>query len=87
MFIALLCFVAGMCGTAALSPWFLALAIPGFLAFFSFNLLMMFGVRCPSCGENLGFAMMWPPQLTFKVPRKVRFCQFCGVNFDKEIGN
>lgn len=84
MLAAFLCFMVGMVATV-FTPWFLILGISGFLAFLTLNLWMMFGVRCPSCGGNLGSTLSWPPQLTFKVPEKIRFCQYCGTSFDKDI--
>ena len=81
---AFVCYAAGMIATE-ISKWFLILGLGGFSAALAFVLCLMFVVRCPSCGGNLGYALCWPSKWNYSVSEKIKFCQFCGVSFDKEM--
>ncbi|MFZ2602821.1 MAG: hypothetical protein WAX79_02330 [Candidatus Omnitrophota bacterium] len=53
-----------------------------FMCFYS-----IFGIRCPKCKGVLGYALGWPPGKWFNISEKIKFCLFCGVDFDSEIKN
>jgi len=57
----------------------------GFIVAMGLTVSLLFFVRCPSCKNNLGYALSWPTTWDLKVSDKIKFCQFCGVNLDKEI--
>ena len=65
-------------------PW-LALMIPGFAVFLGANAYLLFFLRCPRCGGNIGYPVSGISG-PFSVSRKVRFCPFCGVPLDADLG-
>ena len=84
MFIAFVVFAVGMTlGTE--NKAFIAFGLIGFIAAMGCTLGLLFFVRCPSCGGNLGYALSWPTTLDLSVSKKIKFCQFCGISLDKEI--
>jgi hypothetical protein len=64
---------------------FMFVGVVGFAAAMVCVAAMMFWVRCPACGGNLGYALSVPVTWDFSVSKKIRFCQFCGVDLDKEV--
>lgn len=62
------------------------ISIP-FALFMFMCLYSIFGIRCPKCKGILGYALVWPigKRFKFNISEKIKFCQFCGVNFDSEI--
>jgi len=79
-----LCFFGGMI-LAERTLWLLAIGFVGFFSMFALVLFMLFAVRCPNCGGNLGYAVAWPVKWDHSVSEKIRFCPFCGVSMDKEM--
>ena len=65
-------------------PW-LAIIIPGFAVFLGANVYLLFFLRCPRCGGNIGYPVSGISG-PFSVSRKVRFCPFCGVALDADLG-
>lgn len=47
----------------------------------------LFGIRCPKCKGVLGYALAWPLGKRLNISEKIKFCPFCGVDFDSEIEN
>jgi len=60
-------------------------AIPGFVVFFAGTLYLLFFLRCPVCGEAIGYMLSYSSR-PFSIPRKIRFCPFCGIALDSELG-
>ena len=59
-----------------------------FVFFFLFMVAViyaLFMIRCAKCKGNLGYAIAWPPGKLFSISDKIKYCPFCGVNFDSEI--
>lgn len=86
-FIAWLLFAASIFATM-INLLFSVLLIIAFLAFFLAIIRLLFFLPCPSCKNNLGYAVQWP--ITFSIARispKIKFCPFCGVSIDSEIPN
>ncbi|MFH1458993.1 MAG: hypothetical protein ABIG64_01285 [Candidatus Omnitrophota bacterium] len=46
---------------------------------------LIFGIRCPKCRGVLGYVICWPPGKWFKISEKIKYCPFCGLDFDSEI--
>ena len=44
----------------------------------------MYAIRCPRCGGNLGMPLSYAGG-PFKLSPKVRFCLYCGVQFDDSL--
>lgn len=44
-------------------------------------------LACPNCRENLIPLVSYARSLLFVLPTKIRFCPFCGVDFDAEFGD
>ena len=44
-----------------------------------------FGIRCPRCNENLSYAVFSVGN-PFSVSKKIKYCLYCGVAFDTELG-
>ena len=57
-----------------------------FLPFIAVVWFYHFGIRCPRCKENLSYTV-GPVGGPFNVSRKIRFCPYCGVAFDTELGS
>jgi len=64
---------------------FIALGLAGFIVAMGCTFGLLFFVRCPSCGGNLGYALSWPATWDLSVSNKIKFCQFCSTSLDKEI--
>lgn len=64
---------------------FLIIGLLGFIALMGCVAALLFMVRCPVCGGNLGYALSWPATWNLSVSEQIKFCQFCGVSLDKEI--
>ena len=64
---------------------FLIIGLVGFVVAMGSILALLFAVRCPSCGGNLGYALSWPATWDSSVSKEIKFCQFCGTSLDKEI--
>lgn len=64
---------------------FSPIAVIGYATAMVAVLGLMFRVRCPSCKENLGYALSWPATWDLSISKKIKFCQFCGKSFDNEI--
>jgi hypothetical protein len=54
-----------------------------FLGFFATVLMMMFRLRCSNCGNNLSYAIQWPPTW-FGISPTIKYCPFCGISLDTE---
>ena len=91
MMLGCLLLFAGMIATT-LSQWFWILCLGGGLIIAIANFILWFRMPCPSCGGNLGHAVNtpnWSGKINWSlaIPDQIRVCQYCGVSFDKEIGN
>jgi hypothetical protein len=88
LFIAMLAsygfFSAGMIGGEYIKA-FIGVGLLGFAAGTCCCLLLLFRLKCPSCGGNLGYALAWPMSFDLSISDRIKFCQFCGVNLDKGI--
>jgi hypothetical protein len=82
--IAAIVFVGGM-SLGTISKAFIIVGFIGFAGAGIAVLGLLFWLRCPSCGENLGYALSWPMTWNLSISKRIRFCQFCGVNLDKEV--
>ena len=70
----------------ALTSWLLMIVgVIGFFSMFVLIFVVPFTIRCPNCGGNLSFAVEWPATWNYSVSDKIRFCQFCGVDLDKDM--
>jgi hypothetical protein len=79
-----LIFVFGMTAVA-ISKAFLLLGLIGFISAMVCVIFMLFLIRCPSCGENLGYAIIWPATWSLSVSERIKYCQFCCISLDKEL--
>ena len=79
-----LCFVGGMI-LAERTSWLLIVGFLGFCSMLALVFAMLFAIRCPNCGGNLGYAVAWPATWDYSVSPNVRFCPFCGISMDKDI--
>lgn len=70
-------------GGSSLSGAFFAIA---FVGFFITVIILLFGMRCPNCKNNLGYVLSWPPSL-FGVSDKIKLCPFCGIGFDTKLAD
>lgn len=80
-----LIFLVGSLAGAA-DESYLVLGLAGFFAFAAGILVVLFGLRCPRCGGILGYAFSWPPGTLLRISPRIRFCQYCGVDLDAELG-
>jgi hypothetical protein len=91
MVLGFLMLLAGVIGMI-LSQWFWVLIIGGGLLIMIPNFILWYKMPCPSCGGNLAHAInrvawsTWKPNWKIAIPERVKFCQYCGVSLDKEIG-
>ncbi len=68
------------------SQWYWVLFIGGGLATVIPHFIIRYKMPCPSCGGNLGHAINWiDSSWEIAIPERIKFCQYCGVNLDKEI--
>ena len=81
----IVCFAGGMILGEQTAGLFLAVGLAGFFCMFAVVLLMLFAIRCPRCGGNLGYAVAWPTTWNYSVSPEIRFCQFCGVDLDTDM--
>jgi hypothetical protein len=77
-------FVALMALSGAQPPW-LFIAFPGLAVFFVGTWYLLFFLRCPSSRGRIGYTVSYMSS-PFSVSRKIRFCPFCGVALDSELG-
>jgi len=82
---AMVIFIAGMTAGMNTTKVFAIIGMIGFAVAIGCVVVMMFWVRCPSCGGNPGYALSWPATWDLSVSKRIRFCQFCGLDLDKEI--
>ena len=66
-------------------PWF-SVALPGFAVFFAATVYLLLFLRCPACRGPIGYTVNHPSG-PFSVSRKIRFCPFCGIPLDSELGS
>ena len=59
-------------------------AISGFFLIGAASLYFSFAVRCPACPGQLG-SMIYASGNWLRISRKVRFCTYCGTDFDSEL--
>ena len=81
---AFLLFIIGLFLSQAY-PVFISIGVLGFLGFMSGVFFLLFGIRCPQCKGQIGYAIIWPPGRLFTISKKIKFCPFCGVDIDSEI--
>jgi hypothetical protein len=91
MVLGFLIMLSGMIGIILIHfHWFWVLIIGGCLVTMIPNFLLWFKMPCPLCGGNLGGAIntpgwSWKIKWQLGIPSQIKFCQYCGVSFDKEI--
>ena len=56
-----------------------------FALFMMFNIALVFGIKCPRCKNVLGDKLNWPPGKFFSFSSVIKYCPFCGAEFDVEI--
>jgi hypothetical protein len=78
-------FVAGGLGATAF-PLLIGLVFVSFAGFGACTLFLHFGVRCPKCHERIAGLVFLPRGGYFRLSKAVRFCPFCGVSMDSEVG-
>lgn len=83
MLVAFVTFPVGMAAGTTIKA-FAAVGLIGFAVAMACIMTLMFSVRCPLCGGNLGFAVAWPATWDLSVSKGIKFCQFCGVSLDEE---
>jgi hypothetical protein len=44
-------------------------------------------IKCPRCKSRLAHAVLWPMDIFLRISEKIKFCQFCGVSLDSEMGD
>ena len=66
-------------------PVFISIVVLGSLGFMAGVFFLLFGIRCPRCKGNIGYAIIWPPGGLFTISKKIKFCPLCGVEIDSEI--
>jgi hypothetical protein len=74
-------FIPSMLATA-ISPYFAPLLVLCFVGFGACILSIMLRLRCPNCGNNLGYAVQWPP--AWGISGKIRYCPYCGIDLDTD---
>lgn len=62
-------------------PAVVPLLVGGVLVLVTGILTLVFGLRCPKCGGNLGHVLAWPP-CPFRISARIQRCSFCGTDFD-----
>lgn len=82
--VAIIVFAAGMKAGMRVEA-FIIVGLLGFAVAMGCIVALLFAVRCPSCGGNLGYALSWPATWDLSVSKEIKFCQFCGTSLDKEI--
>jgi hypothetical protein len=65
---------------------FMIIGLLGFAALMACVAGLLFLVRCPACGGILGYALSWPATWDLSVSKRIKYCQFCGVDLDPEAG-
>ena len=80
----LLCFAGGVI-LGDRTVWFMVVGMIGFFSMFTLVFALLFAIRCPCCGSNLGYAIQWPAKWDYSVSEKIQFCPFCGVSMDEEM--
>lgn len=73
--------VSGL-GTIAI-PYLAAFIPVAFLGFMGCVLMSLYGIRCPNCRGNLGYALSWPP--SWGVSERIKFCPYCGIPMDTDV--
>ena len=61
-----------------------------FLPFLSFGLCLLYlyyGISCPHCGGKVAYLTYLPKGGVFKLSMKIKYCPFCGADFNKELPN
>lgn len=76
--------ITGLTESLREKPGFPPLFLLPFIGFGCCVLFMLFGFRCPRCKNNLGYTIQWPSSF-WNLSDKLKYCPFCGVEFDKEI--
>jgi len=67
-------------------PLFVAAGLAAFGIAMMSILYLLFGIRCPRCQNRVGQLITQVGGSPFSVSRKLRFCPFCGVDLDAQIG-
>ena len=57
-----------------------------FLGFAGCMLYTIFGIRCSVCRGRISQLVYLPGGGIFRLSRRVKFCPFCGVDLDREVG-
>lgn len=79
-------FVAGIVLMASQkNNYFPILILIPFALFMFICFYSIFGIICPKCKGVLGYVLVWPPARWFNISEKIKFCPFCGIDFDSEI--
>ena len=76
--------IFGVAGVAG--PLFVPVAIVAFIGFMGSGLFLIFALRCPNCGGNLGYTIQWPPSF-WGISEKIKYCPFCGIELDTDENN
>ncbi|OGV63210.1 MAG: hypothetical protein A2283_21270 [Lentisphaerae bacterium RIFOXYA12_FULL_48_11] len=76
--------IAGFMGSPSKHTGMPPLMLLAFAGFMGCVFFMLFGLRCPNCKNNLGYAIQWPTSF-WGISDKLKFCPFCGVELDKEM--
>ena len=70
---------------SSLQPCLVAVALVGFALFGSSIAYVNYGLRCPRCGNPIGCLPYLPKGGYYRFAEALKFCPFCGVNFDSEL--
>ncbi len=83
----LVCFVLFALMGVAKSAWQGIHWLPflPFLGVIACILYLSYGVRCPNCGGSIGHLPFLPGGGYVRFSRKLKYCPFCGVEFDREL--
>lgn len=82
--IGMACFVVGIAlGRGLQIEFMLWVGMVGFAAALVGLALAMFLIRCPACGGRLA-QLILNQGVCASVPRRIRFCPYCGLEFDAE---
>ena len=86
--VAIIGWLAGVVGVvlgAYVHGAFGLLFFPGALVCVAGVLYMLFGIRCPQCRGTLGHMSKYQIRAFWGIPKRIRFCPFCGVDLDSEL--
>lgn len=79
----LLCFVlVAVALMVAPTQLLLLLPVAGFVVCVFF---LQYGIRCPKCNNPVAQLIYLHGGGYFRLSKKIRFCRFCGLDFDTDI--